>query len=190
MAPAIPADAPEAKQASHPRSVPWSGCVLAAFLAASGSYQWVGGAGPGCGGQAEPGVVYRALLHNRWNVFATAEPYAVWEVAPARLSDGSVVDIWWGTDQVPWAVPSGGEPRGGRWRSWPYTAERSAEADACFWQVLCDEWRDESGRGRTVERFRFYMLHAPILPGRPLDEGYGEVRKRLIRSFECTTSAP
>jgi len=34
------------------------------------------------------------LLHNRWDVFQSAEDYVVWEIAPARLSDGSVVDLW------------------------------------------------------------------------------------------------
>ena len=30
--------------------------------------------------------------------------------------------------------------RGGRWRSWPYLAERAPAEDAVFWGALCDEW--------------------------------------------------
>ena len=42
-----------------------------------------------------------------------------WEVAPARLSDGSVVDLWRGTEAVSWAVPTPAARtrRFGRWRS-------------------------------------------------------------------------
>ena len=106
----------------------------------------------------------RALvLHNRWNVFQSAEDYVVWEVAPARLSDGSVVDLWREeSSPIAWQVPPlarlpcmqvlttalptplapqvprGDEPRRrrGRWRAFPYTAERSVEASAAFWGVL------------------------------------------------------
>ena len=50
--------------------------------------------GLGCGGRAHEDAVRALVLHNRWNVFQSAEDYVVWEVAPARLSDGSVVDLW------------------------------------------------------------------------------------------------
>ena len=145
--------------------------------------------GLGCGGRAHEDAVRALVLHNRWNVFQSAEDYVVWEVAPARLSDGSVVDLWreesspiaWqvriasliSAEYIPhliggrralrlrgrcrrWRaflackcsprrphphapqVPRGDEPRRrrGRWRAFPYTAERSVEASAAFWGVL------------------------------------------------------
>ena len=145
------------------------------------------------------------LLHNRWNVFTGAEPYVVWEVAPARLDDGSVVDLWRGTEQVAWAVPRGAAPagRGGRWRSWPYLAERTAEADAAFWGALCDEWEARpAAAGRRVDAFVFYLLQADVVPfgAEPAAAGaeagggeawpgylpaYGGVRKRRIATFSC-----
>uniref|UniRef100_A0A7S4F2G8 Uncharacterized protein n=1 Tax=Chrysotila carterae TaxID=13221 RepID=A0A7S4F2G8_CHRCT len=54
--------------------------ALLAFLCACAIYQWRGGTGPGCGVRAESGTMTAMLLHNRWNVFTTAEGYVVWEV--------------------------------------------------------------------------------------------------------------
>lgn len=122
----------------------------------------------------------------------------MWEVAPARLSDGSVTDVWRdGSEGIAWQVPLGDEPRRrrGRWRAFPYTAERAADAEAAFWGALCDEWERHDELGRSVVGFHFYMLQADVLPaereaateaaegaGRA---GYGEVRKRLIKTFDC-----
>ncbi|EOD32968.1 hypothetical protein EMIHUDRAFT_230137 [Emiliania huxleyi CCMP1516] len=123
--------------------------LLAALRRAAGA-AWRGGGGPGCGSRATPGVLWRALLHNRWDVFASAEEHVVWEIAPARLSDGAVVDLWRGTEEVSWAVPEEEAPaHGGRWRSLPLTAERGEDEEAQFWGALCDEWeareRERSG---------------------------------------------
>ena len=69
--------------------------LLLSFAALVVHYNLIeGGEGVGCGGRASPDSVRRLLLHNRWNVFASAESYVVWEIAPARLSDGSIVDLW------------------------------------------------------------------------------------------------
>ena len=164
---------------------------------------------PACAATASDAadLLQSTLLHNRWNVFTGAEPYVVWEAAPARLEDGSVVDLWRGTDEVAWAVPRGSAPaiRAGRWRSWPYLAERTPEADEAFWATLCNEW--EARDGRRVISFVFYLLQADVVPARdalappppPADEPdsppssawagympeYGEPRKRRIRQFSC-----
>jgi hypothetical protein len=63
-------------------------------VCASFHHNAMGREGLGCGGRAHEDALRALLLHNRWNVFQSAEDYVVWEVAPARLSDGSVVDLW------------------------------------------------------------------------------------------------
>ena len=59
-------------------------------------------------------------------------------MAPAKLVDGRLVDLWRNTEQVSWEVPRGAAPasRGGRWRSWPYLAERAPAGDTVFWGAL------------------------------------------------------
>jgi hypothetical protein len=124
--------------------------TVACFALACLWYQWERADGPGCGGRAPPGIIFRALLHNRWDVFSSAEAHVVWEMAPARLSDGSTVDLWRGGDGVDWSVPEAeAEGHAGRWRSLPLTAERDAAADIAFWRVLCTEWE-----AREAERWR------------------------------------
>ena len=49
--------------------------------------------------------IWSVLLHNRWNVFVGAEEYVTWEIAPGKLADGSVVDVWGRKDYVDWAMP-------------------------------------------------------------------------------------
>ena len=171
--------------------------LLLGFAALVVHYNLIeGGEGVGCGGRASPDSVRRLLLHNRWNVFASAESYVVWEIAPARLSDGSIVDLWrddprdgggHGESVIAWEVPTGPEPKvhRGRWRAFPYTAERDEEGEAAFWGALCDEWeRSDTVEGRRVERFAFYLMQADTLDGEE-DGGYGQVRKRLIKRFDC-----
>jgi len=118
-----------------------SSITVALFMGSAMWHQWHHRDGPGCGGRAPPGVVHRAILHNRWNVFGSAEAHVVWEIAPARLSDGSIVDIWRGTEHVSWEVPEDEDRvHSGRWRSLPITAERDEQDDFRFWSMLCDEW--------------------------------------------------
>jgi len=52
--------------------------LLCLFVLATAWHQWKGGEGPGCGGRAPPGVLHRKLLHNRWDVFSSAEAHVVW----------------------------------------------------------------------------------------------------------------
>ena len=54
--------------------------------------------------------IWPTLLQNRWNVFIGAEEYVTWEIAPGRLADGSVVDVWGRTDIVNWNMPGSGAP--------------------------------------------------------------------------------
>eukprot|EP00435_Cladocopium_sp_Y103_P018509 s3024_g4.t1 len=83
---------------------------------------------------SQPGPLPTVLLLNRWQVmgaqwgFSGAERHLHWEVAPARLADDAVVDLWsW--RNVSFATPSYG--RRGRWMSFPSTrpaTERALEA--------------------------------------------------------------
>ena len=95
-------------------------------------------------------------------------------MAPAKLVDGRLVDLWRNTEQVSWEVPRGAAPasRGGRWRSWPYLAERAPAEDAVFWGALCDEWEHRAfARGCLhnsercrVDSFAFYLMQADVVP--------------------------
>lgn len=178
--------------------------LVGAFAIGSVWHQLSDFGAPACAASATDAalLLQSTLLHNRWNVFTGAEPYVVWEVAPARLDDGSIVDVWRGTDHVSWEVPRGVAPssRGGRWRSWPYLAERTPEAEDAFWGALCNEWEARDASGRRVVSFVFYLLQADVVPAAsepaPPIEGeasawagylpeYGPVRKRRIRQFDC-----
>eukprot|EP00557_Chaetoceros_sp_GSL56_P014107 CAMPEP_0176483438 /NCGR_PEP_ID=MMETSP0200_2-20121128/3919_1 /TAXON_ID=947934 /ORGANISM="Chaetoceros sp., Strain GSL56" /LENGTH=511 /DNA_ID=CAMNT_0017879841 /DNA_START=44 /DNA_END=1579 /DNA_ORIENTATION=+ len=136
--------------------------------------------------------VWSTLLHNRWNVFIGAEEYVTWEIAPGRLADGSVVDVWGQKDQVDWEMPGTGAPctstaRLGRWRSFPYLAELEGEEGEALWSYLCRQWDrengvDEGNPGRKLLRYNFFMLQADVLP----NMGFSATRKRLIHSHDCT----
>eukprot|EP00566_Odontella_aurita_P006548 CAMPEP_0113533052 /NCGR_PEP_ID=MMETSP0015_2-20120614/4390_1 /TAXON_ID=2838 /ORGANISM="Odontella" /LENGTH=597 /DNA_ID=CAMNT_0000432061 /DNA_START=168 /DNA_END=1961 /DNA_ORIENTATION=- /assembly_acc=CAM_ASM_000160 len=104
--------------------------------------------------------IWSTLLHNRWNVFVGAEEYVTWEIAPGRLSDGSVVDVWSKNPSgAEWDMPGAGAPststaRAGRWRSFPYLAdfasargreEEGYEEGFALWDYLCKEWDGENG---------------------------------------------
>jgi len=147
--------------------------------------------------------IWSTLLHNRWNVFIGAEEYVTWEIAPGRLADGTIVDVWKGsTDGVDWDMPGTGAPctstsRPGRWRSYPYLAELEGEEGEVLWEYLCTQWNQEhgvwlmngsssgndtaGGAGRRLLRFNFFMLQADVLP----NMGFSATRKRLIHSHEC-----
>jgi len=147
--------------------------------------------------------IWSTLLHNRWNVFIGAEEYVTWEIAPGRLADGSVVDVWARKDVVDWDMPGTGAPctstsRPGRWRSFPYLAGLEGEEGEALWGYLCTQWDKENGvgvlggedggdvvmnAGRKLLRFNFFMLQADVLP----NMGFSATRKRLIHSHDCTT---
>ena len=207
--------------ASSPRSTRLADAacslVVGAFAIGCAWHQLSEFGAPACAASATDAalLLQSTLLHNRWNVFTGAEPYVVWEVAPARLDDGSIVDLWRGTESVSWEVPRGAAPahRGGRWRSWPYLAERTPEAEDAFWGTLCDEWEARDGSsssspfssspassGRRVVSFVFYLLQADVVPAAAQPAAptggeaggwagylpeYGPVRKRRIRQFSC-----
>jgi len=148
--------------------------------------------------------IWSTLLHNRWNVFIGAEEYVTWEIAPGRLADGSVVDVWARKDAVEWDMPGTGAPctstsRPGRWRSFPYLAGLEGEEGEALWGYLCKQWDAENGvrisggedggddvmnAGRKLLRFNFFMLQADVLP----NMGFSATRKRLIHSHDCTTT--
>jgi uncharacterized membrane protein YphA (DoxX/SURF4 family) len=136
-------------------------------------------------------LIWSTLLQNRWNVFIGAEEYVTWEIAPGRLQDGSIVDVWGRTDVVNWNMPGSGAPctstsRPGRWRSFPYLAELEGDDAQALWDYLCHEWDRENevdtlNPGRKLLRFNFFMLQADVL----LNMGFSSTRKRLVRSHEC-----
>ena len=118
--------------------------------------------------------------------------YVTWEIAPGRLADGSVVDVWGRRDTVEWNMPGNGAPctstsRPGRWRSFPYLADFDDDPEQveALWGYLCEEWNRENdveqNPGRRLLRFNFFMLQADVLP----NMGFSATRKRLVRSFEC-----
>ena len=134
--------------------------------------------------------IWSTLLHNRWNVFVGAEEYVTWEIAPGRLADGSVVDVWGRTRSVNWNLPGGGAPststaRPGRWRSFPYLAGLEGDAGKVLWDYLCKQWDREHDAildpGQKLLRYNFFMLQADVLP----NMGFSSTRKRLIHAHEC-----
>ena len=120
--------------------------------------------------------------------------YVTWEIAPGKLADGSVVDVWSKSDTVSWEMPGAGAPctstaRAGRWRSFPYLAELDGDDGETLWTYLCRQWDEENGvesgnEGRKLHRFKFFMLQADVLP----DMGFSATRKRLIHSHDCLST--
>ena len=139
--------------------------------------------------------IWSTLLHNRWNVFVGAEEYVTWEIAPGRLLDGSVVDVWSKSEEVSWEMPGAGAPctstaRAGRWRSFPYLADLRGEDGEVLWSYLCRQWDEENevaqgNPGRKLLRFNFFMLQADVLP----NMGFSATRKRLIHSHDCSSNS-
>jgi hypothetical protein len=113
-----------------------------------------------------------------------------WEIAPGRLADGSVVDVWSKRDEVDWTMPGTGAPctataRQGRWRSFPYLADLQGDDGETLWGYLCREWDHENNvelnPNRTLTMFNFFMLQADVLP----NMGFSKTRKRLVHTHQC-----
>mmetsp|Transcript_13917 Transcript_13917/g.29374 ORF Transcript_13917/g.29374 Transcript_13917/m.29374 type:complete len:508 (+) Transcript_13917:315-1838(+) len=185
-------DVDDRKKSSFLQKHGMSALIIAAFV--SGSI-WFETMSDDCNQSQKH--IWTTLLHCRWNVFVGAEDYVTWEIAPGRLSDGSVVDIWGKTDVVSWDMPGAGAPctstsRPGRWRSFPYLAELSGEDGEVLWGYLCRQWDDENGvndgsglnKGRQLLRYNFFMLQADVLS----NMRFSATRKRLIHSHDCTSS--
>ena len=126
----------------------------------------------------------------------TLTRYVTWEIAPGRLLDGSIVDVWSKSDEVSWEMPGAGAPctstaRAGRWRSYPYLAELDGEDGEVLWSYLCRQWDDEHGvndgnnDGKRLIRFNFFMLQADVLP----NMGFSATRKRLIMGHSCLSDS-
>lgn len=116
--------------------------------------------------------------------------YVTWEIAPGRLQDGSIVDIWAKKEDISWDMPISGAPctstsRTGRWRSFPYLAGLSGEDGEKLWGYLCHDWNNDiqnkNNEGRQLLRYNFFMLQADVLP----NMGFSSTKKRLIHSHEC-----
>eukprot|EP00537_Pseudo-nitzschia_pungens_P013003 CAMPEP_0172393034 /NCGR_PEP_ID=MMETSP1061-20121228/9009_1 /TAXON_ID=37318 /ORGANISM="Pseudo-nitzschia pungens, Strain cf. pungens" /LENGTH=268 /DNA_ID=CAMNT_0013124001 /DNA_START=1041 /DNA_END=1848 /DNA_ORIENTATION=+ len=168
--------------------------TLVLVSAMVGGNIWFEAFATGCSSESVR-LVWGTLLQNRWNVFIGAEEYVTWEIAPGRLQDGSVVDVWGRTDIVNWNMPGSGAPctstsRPGRWRSFPYLAGLEGEEAEALWGYLCEEWDRENGvseetnQGRKLLRYNFFMLQADVLP----NMGFSSTRKRLVHSHECVSA--
>ena len=77
-----------------------------AAAAASDGGEWTHGVDEASAGGA---LLWSNLLNNRWNVFTSLETHVTWYTAPARLADGSVVDLW----------ARGAPVRAARYSVWP-----------------------------------------------------------------------
>jgi len=140
--------------------------------------------------------IWSTLLHNRWNVFTGAEEYVTWEIAPGKLYNGMIVDVWSNTYNVSWFMPgtiehdtiraaTASTTRKGRWRSYPYLADfESDEEKFLTWNYLCKQWNMEHASDYSLQKFNFFMLQADTLP----NMGFSSTRKRLIHSHVCSTS--
>eukprot|EP00913_Durusdinium_trenchii_P029234 g27403.t1 len=86
-------------------------------------------------------------------------PFVIF-VAPARLADGSTVDLW------SWRSVSFEKPerygRRGRWMSFPSDRPASPEALDARFRYLCDEWNQ--AHQVPVLKYQFFELWAPIGP--------------------------
>jgi hypothetical protein len=139
------------------------------------------------GWEAELSHTLMVLLGNRWNVFGPAEPHVTWEIAPGRLADGSVVEVWRAHEAVSWSIPEPGQTLWhGRYRMLPFLSSTAADPDEAgtrFWETICSEWdRRQAVESRRLLRFKFFLLRAPLLRG-----GHsGPVGKTLIRAHTCT----
>jgi len=124
--------------------------------------------------------------------------YVTWEIAPGKLADGSIVDVWSKSNEVSWEMPGAGAPctstaRAGRWRSFPYLAGLDGEDGETLWSYLCRQWDEENNvndtsgvnGGRKLLRFNFFMLQADVLP----NMGFSATRKRLIHSHDCLSGS-
>ena len=171
------------------RRVTAASAVLGAFAAAVVVYQLPLDLAQTCGvdeASAGGALLWSNLLNNRWNVFTSLETHVTWYTAPARLADGSVVDLWARGAPVSWDVPAAAA-RGGRWKSFPALVETGADG-ARLWEHLCREWNDAMPTtARRVAHFRFYLLAADLLYDG--DDGaaprYSAVRKRMLGAHEC-----
>ncbi|GMH63570.1 hypothetical protein TrST_g265 [Triparma strigata] len=125
------------------------------------------------------------LLHNRWNVFTSSETYVTWEIAPALLSDSSIIDAWSG-GKVSYEIPGSGAgstttPRRGRYRSFPYLKDfKSQRSKSSLWNYLCHEF-EENNDDLKIVKYNFFMLQSSVLP----NLAFGPTSKRRIISWDC-----
>jgi len=126
---------------------------------------------------------FATLFHNRWNVFAGSDDTIVFEIMPARLRDGNVVDLWRRGDPVSWDVPARA-PRRGRWRTFPMIGQADAPPDRlnATYFYFCHEWNSRASVRRNdslqVLHFHAYMLRSSIFDT-------ANVTKRLLHVQRC-----
>ena len=195
---AAPAAAPVAAPAAAPAAATIGAgpsLLLALYLLACLLYEGRAALGGGSTASEPAASALRVLLSNRWNVFGPAEAYVTWEMAPGRLVDGRVVDVWrLPAARVSWDVPGPGEVlHHGRYRMFPYLSDAARDRGPRgerFWDAVCDEWtrRMDTAAGDAsaspLAKFNFFLLRAPLERG-GTEERYGNVTKTLVRSHVC-----
>merc|ERR1712039_618945 len=101
----------------------------------------------------------------------------IWEVAPARLANGSVVDIW------SWREMSFTRPsrygRRGRWMSFPFTKPASQSAVDARYRYLCNEWN--AAHDTPVEKYQMFEVIAML----DANQTMSLPTKRLLRVQSC-----
>jgi len=159
---------------------------LLTFVVATGLYHMPSRVAT-CSADGSGERLWSALLNNRWNAFTSVEDHVTWYIAPAKLADGSLVDIWAHGAPVSWEVPASAA-RSGRWKSFAAVGA-SGEAPEALWNYLCTEWNRGYPDERRVLRYKFFLLSANIStgPASADSDGHGPPSKRLLQSFDCDT---
>lgn len=165
----------------------WPSLIMLAFMALCAHHEFL--VGSACT-QAGLSTVSSVLLNNRWNVFVGADSYVTWEIAPAKLADGRVVDLWTRGGAVSWDVPSlllmnhsASAPgttafvrRSGRWRSFPYLSVAEGAEGAA---LLDGPWADNAGEDPARQNSCLVESQAAA---RPLDAQF----HRRVWTYLCT----
>mmetsp|Transcript_11986 Transcript_11986/g.17978 ORF Transcript_11986/g.17978 Transcript_11986/m.17978 type:complete len:452 (-) Transcript_11986:100-1455(-) len=125
----------------------------------------------------------KTLFHNRFNVFAASDPSVTWEIMPAMLADGSVVDLWRYGKPVVWDMPRRAA-RPGRWRTFPMIGQDASQSELNrTYAYFCTEWNrqfsDSLNHPRRLLHFHAYMLRASVLDP-------ANVSKRLLHAQQCS----
>lgn len=119
------------------------------------------------------------LFHNRWNVFTGSDPTVTWEIVPAKLADGTIVDLWAHGSPVSWAIPKRAA-RPGRWRTFPMLSQTDAPQSVLHqtYSYFCREWNRGHDVAQRVLHFHVYMLQTDV-------RNVTNVTKRLLHAQQC-----
>ena len=200
--PGMPSGAAHLAASAEPKaSAVFSPSLLLCFVLATAGYHLMPSRLGTCSAAGDGERLWSALLNNRWNAFTSIEDHVTWYIAPAKLADGAVVDIWAHGAPVSWEVPSAAA-RSGRWKSFAAVGAGSTatnEAPEALWLFLCKEWNDRHPHERRVVRYRYFLLSANVTLTPPdtadaagqnaeaagTDREHGPPSKRLLQAYTC-----